>query len=291
VERKGHDLNGQRAFHADVPYSLLQSIRLVHALTESGHRLHIRSEHQDRFSRLAEVFGIHYAVGIDGIPELPALRVDHRTPRTVIGTIERPLIFPHAIVDRCRMMWALRRDIRFSFAGLLTESRREVLGNWLKGIDARAQLVLTDASPSVIRALAGAPRRLLDRLRKKSLTVDTGEIVFWSSQRGRHFPIKSWDEEYYRLLGRSQFVLCPRGDCVWTYRFFEAALCGALPVIEATCEAYAGFRYKTMAEPARDMEWRREDAEHNYERCRERLTVPEQLLSEEVAALLVGGTR
>jgi hypothetical protein len=257
---------------------------------ETGHRLHIRPEHRDRFSRLAEAFGIIYAVGIDGVPKLPALRVDHKEPQTAVGGIRRPLIFPHAIVNRCRTMWDAR-NVRFSFAGLVTESRRQVLGNWLNGVDTRAQLAFNDASASGIRWLADVPRRLLARWRKKSLAIGTGELVFWSSQRGRHFPIKSWDEEYYRLLSRSQFVLCPRGDHVWTYRFFEAALCGAMPVVEDACEAYAGFRYRTMTEPASAMEWRGEDAEHNYERCRERLTVPGKLLKEEVAALLLHGAR
>jgi hypothetical protein len=116
--------------------------------------------------------------------------------------------------------------------------------------------------------------------------VDTGEVVFWSSRRGRHFPGKSWDEEYYELLARSQFVLCPSGDYVWTYRFFEAALCGAIPIVESTCDAYAGFRYQTMRDPARELQWRREDAEHNYALCRDLLTVPSDVLSREIAALL-----
>lgn len=284
-------MNDQLAFHADVPYSLIQSIRLVHALMESAYRVHIRAEHVDRFSRLADVFGIRYAVGIEGIPHLPALRVDHETPETAIGSLQRPLMFPHAILDRCQKMWAARRDVRFSFAGLLTESRRHVLGTWLHGVDPRAPLDFRDASPSAIRTVGRISRRLLNRLLKKSPAVDAGEIVFQSSQRGRQFPVKSWDDEYYQLLARSQFVLCPSGDFVWTYRFFEAAMSGALPVIEATCDAYAGFRYRTMAERAGDLEWRGEDAEHNYELCRERLTVPEKILNEEIAALLLGAAR
>ncbi len=278
-------------FHVDVPYSLIQSVRLVHALMETGYGVHVRPEHRDRFSRLEKVFGISYVVGVEGARRLPAVHVDHSAPRTSVGNIQRPLIFPHAIVQRCRTLWADDRTVRFSFAGLVTDSRRQVLGDWLRSVDARAQLdVSNDYAPfSFIRSLGSWQRRFVDRRRKKSVSVDTGQVVFWESRRGRHFPGKSWDEEYYELLGRSQFVLCPSGDYVWTYRFFEAALCGALPIVEKTCDAYSGFRYRAMSDPASDLEWRREDAEHNYTRCSELLTIPGRSLSNEIAALLAGG--
>ena len=38
------------------------------------------------------------------------------------------------------------------------------------------------------------------------------------------------------------------------------------------------------------MEWRSEDAEHNYARCRELLTVPGVSLKNEIASLLAGDT-
>ena len=39
----------------------------------------------------------------------------------------RPLIFPRAIVDHCRTLWPTNRAHRYSFAGLLTDSRRTLL--------------------------------------------------------------------------------------------------------------------------------------------------------------------
>ena len=223
-------------------------------------------------------------------PRLPAVHVDHSAPRTSVGRFERPLIFPHAIVQRCRTLWAADRTVRFSFAGLLTDGRRQVLGDWLKSVDPRTRLdVRTDYAPfSLMRSLGNARRRLEDRWRNKSVSVNTGEVIFWASRRGRHFPGKSWDAEYFELLGRSQFVLCPSGDYVWTYRFFEAALCGALPIVEKTCDAYSGFRYTAMTDPACDRQWSSDDAEHNYARCKELLTIPVSSLNSEIAALLGG---
>jgi len=116
--------------------------------------------------------------------------------------------------------------------------------------------------------------------------VQVGEVTFWSSNRGRVFPGKSWDEEYYAFLAQSQFVLCPSGDFVWTYRFFEAALCGAIPIIERACPAYTGFRFRTMDDPLDTLVWSLEEAEYNFQQCRDRLTLPTHELSAELAALL-----
>ena len=79
---------------------------------------------------------------------------------------------------------------------------------------------------------------------------------------------------------------CPNGDFVWSYRFFEATLCGAIPIIEQFCPAYEGFRYRTMEQPATVCEWHREDAEHNFTLCRTRLTLPRSELDAEIASLL-----
>jgi len=111
------------------------------------------------------------------------------------------------------------------------------------------------------------------------------DIVFWSSERGRNFPIKAWDDDYFRLLATSEFVLCPSGDYIWTYRFFEATMCGAIPIIENYCSAYDGFRFRTIDELLSTMKWSREDAEYNYNLCRSRLTVPIDLLQKEIEIL------
>jgi hypothetical protein len=41
-----------------------------------------------------------------------------------------------------------------------------------------------------------------------------------------------------------------------------------------------------MRDPARELQWRSEDAEHNYALCRDLLTVPADVLSAQIAALL-----
>jgi len=36
---------------------------------------------------------------------------------------------------------------------------------------------------------------------------------------------------FFEISKKSKFTLCPRGICCWTFRLFEAILCGSIPVI------------------------------------------------------------
>ena len=104
----------------------------------------------------------------------------------------------------------------------------------------------------------------------------------WESDRGRTVPVKVWHEKHYREMADSRFVLCPNGDFVWTYRFFEAAMCGAIPVVENTCPHYDGFVHYAMKDDPRNYRWSLETAIHNFNLCREKLTIPPHLLTEEL---------
>jgi hypothetical protein len=39
------------------------------------------------------------------------------------------------------------------------------------------------------------------------------------------------DIDYYSHMRSARFTLAPVGDCPWSYRFLEAALCGSIPVL------------------------------------------------------------
>jgi len=53
-----------------------------------------------------------------------------------------------------------------------------------------------------------------------------------NSFRGRNGNKFTYDSNYYIGLSRAKFALCPVGDCNWSYRLFEAVMCGCIPVIE-----------------------------------------------------------
>jgi hypothetical protein len=264
----------------DVSFALIQQIRLVHAVAESGCEIAVPAGELDKFSILRERFGLRLMAAQPGDPSLaPFVRIDHETPSTALGGLERTLIFPRAIVEHCRTLWPATRPHRYSFAGLLTESRRALLEAW---IDGRA------GSPRALVAkstLGGFLRRQLIRWRGADRQRRIGDVIVWSSERGRRFPTKAWDEDYFRMLADSASVLCPTGDYVWSYRFFEACLCGAMPIVEQGSPLYDGFRYRLMTDPRGDEPWSPADAEHNYRVCAERLVVPRDALDRELARL------
>lgn len=269
-----------------IPLELIQSVRLAHALMEAGYRLRVHYSHANKFEALTRRFQIDIEINNDPAKPLESILMSHKEPRTGIGAIERPLIFPHAILTYCRKLWPVQRSVRYAFAGLITEDRKHVLAQWTK----RHRQTEVPFEPCNLNApaqtLAARIRRLLRMKDAPQATKHCiGDLVLWSSPRGRSFPVKSWDEEYYALLADSEFALCPSGDFVWSYRFFEAAMCGAIPVIEEYCEAYEGFRFRTLSEHLGSATWSQEDAEFNYKLCRDRITVPVEALRAEVIRL------
>lgn len=93
---------------------------------------------------------------------------------------------------------------------------------------------------------------------------------------GRKSLERFWDPTYYKLTGRAQFVLCPNGGWPWSYRFFEAILCGATPVVQTEVPCYKGFYYHRW----KDTSFKRLRVEENFKLAKERLTLSDDLLLE-----------
>ena len=241
---------------ADRP-DVLQTVRAAHALSEAGAVLAVTPEERPRFEWLGQWFSVRYQAD-DNAPRLE-IGVDHLRPRVVVGCVERPLLFAHAIFDEYRAHWTSERPVRFSFAGLGTPTRRTALNGWA----------------------AANGLRMPSALRRKSREL---EVTF--TRAGRKWPEKGWDPGYVGALARTQFAVCPNGDSVWTYRFFEAAGAGAIPVVEEGCELYEGFVFHTFDDDARGLEWTRGAAEHNAALVRRRLTAPHDELASAVRSEL-----
>ncbi len=86
----------------------------------------------------------------------------------------------------------------------------------------------------------------------------------YESNRGRNKDLKySLDKEYYESLGRTKFALTPTGDCPWSYRMFEAIMCGAIPVLgDDDIDVFAGG-YKVYRR-SDVKEYRLDYAKYNY---------------------------
>jgi hypothetical protein len=289
------------AFQVDLNFNVIQSLRLLHALLESHGDVRVDPHTLPKLSRLREVFGVQVSDEVEGVPVLPGLEIDHEgEPKTRIGTIARPLILAHGLVQKCRSLWDEERTLKACFAGRLHQERRRVLREWTErqfperdvdlpsqaAVDRRVQLRETvhDYAGRILRG----PLRPLQKYVKvppidRRTTIQN--VVLTTSDRGWRHPTKAWDGSYFRLLGNSKFVLCPDGKFVWTYRFFEAALCGAIPIVQNQCPLYEGFRYYTMDDSLEELKWSGEDALHNYRKCRKRLTVSRGCLNDEVDRL------
>lgn len=282
MNAQAEQLTSGYPFAVNLPLKLLQEVRLVHALTESGHLLHLSGQQANIISYIKKYFDITFKTGTDNIPFLPGVGLSHKEPSTWIGSIQRSLIFPHAIVTYCRTIWPDIRNIPVSFTGLLTVARRNVIEAYARRQN--IQITLSQAPSLSLKEQCSDKYRGAPPPQPHHLSPCT--IVLHPSDRGRKFPIKSWDERYYELLVNSKFVLCPDGDYTWTYRFFEALLCGAIPIVESTCNAYSGYIYYTMDTSTKDLVWAQHLADHNFNLCRERLTIPPEILNKEIALLL-----
>lgn len=277
--------NAHHRIFVDLPFQLIQSLRLCHALSEAGFEICVREADVPKFQLLRERFNLEVSAAAQNHRPLPRLRILHDAPRTEVGGIVRPLIFPAAVFDYCRSIWREQRDITFLFSGLVTPARHDLLNAWLRSQKSGRRL----RSPAwtivnrLKRKLLGAktPMQYAD-----SMLVGGEPFHIASNKRGREFPLKAWDDEYFRTMARAKFVLCPRGDYAWTYRFFEAAMCGAIPLVEERCAIYAGFRCRDINTPSRELTWSWDDAEYNFRVCRDLLTVPTPLLEREVRQLL-----
>jgi len=280
------------ALSIDLPFNLIQTLRLAHALVEVGCELHVTPGDARKMAHLRKIFGVHCYLGTSGIPKLRDVSVDHLKPETRIGAIRRSLIFPQAAFYYCRTRWPEARGVRATFPGLPTESRRAALARWLEL--SRINLKLPEPPPdtqpeSFTKRMSNRLVRSIGCVNRNSVYSKGVRIIF--SNEGRVFPRKAWNTDYYDWLLESEFVLCPEGDFThdgikWTYRFFEAVMCGAIPVVQEPCEAYEGFRFRRMSEPLSELVWSRQDAEYNFTLAMERMTVPAAELRAEVARLL-----
>lgn len=82
------------------------------------------------------------------------------------------------------------------------------------------------------------------------------------SMRGRNPNLKyQLDETYYRDMCDSKFILAPNDVYSWSYRFFEAIMCGCIPILHCNDkDIYAlanGFHFYTH-DDIDSHEWRQD---------------------------------
>lgn len=84
------------------------------------------------------------------------------------------------------------------------------------------------------------------------------------SGAGRDFPTKAYDPDYFDKMARTKFALVPNGvSFPWSYRFFEAVLSGAVPLVEEPLPLYDGYKFFIIGQPH---EFKQDYIQHNLDK-------------------------
>ena len=264
----------------------IQELRAIQALSDLNIEINIVRNEEYKFSLLRDRFNMSFNT-LNGEQDLidykNLILIDHSKPRTSILSISKPLIYSRKIPLYLKEQWTKKRPYQFSFSGLITSQRKTILENWINNKSSeKIEIKEETISRKIIRKINNYVS--LGNI----LIKQYGNLYLWSSEKGRVFPIKTWDKEYYGFLLKSKFVLCPSGDFIWTYRFFEAIMCGAIPVVEESCESYHGFKFYMMSDKNDEIKYDKGMVDYNFELLLERLTISEtesEVLKKEIIQL------
>lgn len=261
--------------YVDFDINKIQELRVIHALIENGWLIYVPENQKFKFTALVDKFNL--VLSDENLSEVKLsslITINHEIPETKIRDLSCPLIFPIGIVKYLYENWSKSRVYKFSFAGLITPTRHKVIQKWLTNSLKSNKELDYNSSSFKIKII----NKLYQKLFKNKTPVFRYEDLYISnSLKGRVFPGKSWDNNYYVFMLKSEFVLCPSGDFIWSYRFFEAILCGAIPIIEEFCSVYKGYRFKYLSDNATQFVYNMDDARFNYNLCMSRITIKEKL--------------
>lgn len=93
-------------------------------------------------------------------------------------------------------------------------------------------------------------------------------LKIFDSDRGRELAYKVMDDTYWQFMARAKFVLCPDGDFAWTYRFFEATLVRAIPVIQTEASCYEGYNFYRLGD---ELTYWQFEADNNFNKAKAEL--------------------
>lgn len=140
-------------------------------------------------------------------------------------------LYPRSFVDRVAGL-DRSKSIDFNFRGALridpvTRDNRKWVGEFaIRNFTDRSYFQATDKRSKSKRLFGGTK---FEKLGEFDFTFERDGFVPKEHRReDRAF----FDEEYFSILSRSEFTLCPAGDAPWSMRFFEAILAGSIPVVE-----------------------------------------------------------
>lgn len=94
------------------------------------------------------------------------------------------------------------------------------------------------------------------KTKSRQLFLNKFDAKIIYTDRGRRLDIKQRDEWYFNEMAKARFVLCPDGDFVWTYRFFESIIFKAIPIVENVATVYNDYRfYRSNEKLSYNQDW------------------------------------
>ena len=95
------------------------------------------------------------------------------------------------------------------------------------------------------------------------------------SNYGRDRKLKfQFDEDYWSQLVSAEFALAPSGDCPWSYRFFEAIIAGAIPVLHDEDPDVYAPSFHVIRFPSQPIEYSEKLASENFRKLCLAHTIP-----------------
>ena len=168
----------------------------------------------------------------------------------------RPLHFPRSYVE---LAWYLvnrtARDLDFNFVGRIDARPVKAPRLFVPGFAKRhftARSYYAESRP--MRGDTYAPLGLWDRTRDKALSERMVPAQHGLGHDADPCLMAAYDADYLRILARSKFTLAPRGDQPWSIRFYEAILCGSIPIVKGgrgrnAAERRLGYKYYDVTKP------------------------------------------
>ena len=180
------------------------------------------------------------------------ITIIHPLPQTEITNYyTAPLIFPRVINSMFHKEYESKINKTY-FRGLLTKRRLiEIIYLFFLLMDLKALFILVK---NLLRS-------------KREFLVRSSKVHMAFTNRGRLSEFKYLDEDYYREMSNYKYVFCPKGDFIWTYRFYEAIQVGSIPLSFFSTKIYSPFFY--LRKPHANTATMKEEAINNFKKFKE----------------------
>jgi hypothetical protein len=78
-----------------------------------------------------------------------------------------------------------------------------------------------------------------------------------------------FDKDYFDILSKSKFCLCPAGDSIWSMRFCDTLMSKCIPIVNSKHETYRSLQeskldYKYYLTSEKEFIYRQDWVDHNY---------------------------